>query len=192
MCETSFFEQAHVQLVILVHMRLSVIVHFSQSNSPHDKCLPHTPPPPPPPLPPFPHTHAPPSPPNTHNHTTTHMSSVIQAQQGLPSLIIPSPFPSTWFPPDIRLRQRESRQSVVARHFFDDDALGYLERDKVTPALYPRLEFVHFHIQTVCVPCDGVVVCVSMWKKKGGGKNLSLKNETGILKKSFLNENGIQ
>ena len=48
MCETSFFQQARVQHVILVHMRFSVVVQFTrrhqryqlsdvspQSNSPH-------------------------------------------------------------------------------------------------------------------------------------------------------------
>ena len=38
-CETSFFQQAHVQLVILVHMRFSVIVQFTiRHPSFHSMC----------------------------------------------------------------------------------------------------------------------------------------------------------
>ena len=112
----------HAQLVILVHMRFSATVQFTirhqrfhltdvslQSKSPHDKCLPPTPPSP------FPLT---PSSSPTHTHTffmhkrlhTTHHSHAVsshfteldwcQAQQG--SLIIPSPFPWLWFMLDSR------------------------------------------------------------------------------------------
>ena len=38
--------------------------------------------------------------------------------------------------------------SFIARRYLDGEALGYPERVKVTPALYPRPEFLHFHFRS--------------------------------------------
>ena len=36
----------------------------------------------------------------------------------------------------------------IVRRYLDGEALGYLVRIKDTPALYPRLELLHFEVQS--------------------------------------------
>ena len=139
MWETSYFQQAHVQLAILVHMRFSVIVQFTrrhqwfhvrdvslQSNSPPGHVV-HT-------L----HTLSP----NIHactSHTTlTGLDSfhrVGPVSSLTKSLTRLSQVRSLGRGFCLTVDSENLVTSVTARRYLDGEAPGYLERVYVTPAV---------------------------------------------------------
>ena len=131
--------------------------------------------------------------PPTHVFINFIKSGHRQAQQGV-LRIIPSPFPWPGFPLDSTSGHWENRYSVIARHFYDDDAFGYPERVKVTCAAYHFLLYHHLDIRSTAQTSH--CVGVGVWgcgkgreeaERRRRKKHFSKKRNRNV-ENSFLNE----